>query len=76
MWDRANRRHFYGRSYRSAPPKLIPAIITCQASACLIIFGVFLLIAGLVFRFVAGDDSPPSPEFNTEFFNKVSNQSS
>lgn len=69
MWDRGNRRHLYG-NYRTAPPKLIPAVITCQASGCLIIFGIFVLIAGCVSRFVAGDDSPPSKAFDTPFFNE------
>jgi hypothetical protein len=64
MWDRPNRSHFYGRSYRRAPPKLIPAIITCQVSVCLIFFGIFLLIAGCIMRFVVGDDSHFDEVFN------------
>ena len=64
-------RSFYRRSYRSAPPKLVPAIISCQGSVCLMIFGIFFLIAGCIARFVAGDDSPPSEAFNTPFFNEV-----
>ncbi|CAG2167290.1 unnamed protein product [Oppiella nova] len=59
----------FRRSYRSAPPKLVPAIISCQTSCCLVFLGVVLLIAGSIARFVAGNDSPPSKEFDTKFFN-------
>ncbi|CAG2116257.1 unnamed protein product [Medioppia subpectinata] len=61
---------YFRRSYRTAPPGLVPAIISCQASVCLIMFGIFFLIAGSIARFVAGDDSPPSKDFDTPFFNK------
>ncbi|CAG2174677.1 unnamed protein product, partial [Oppiella nova] len=64
----SHHRHFR-RSYRSAPPKLVPAIISCQTSCCLVFLGIALLIAGSIARFVAGNDSPPSKEFDTKFFN-------
>ncbi|CAG2171732.1 unnamed protein product [Oppiella nova] len=43
--------------------------ISCQTSCCLVFLGVALLIAGSIARFVAGNDSPPSKEFDTKFFN-------
>ncbi|CAG2183040.1 unnamed protein product, partial [Oppiella nova] len=40
-----------------------------RISCCLVFLGIFLLIAGSIARFVIGNDSPPSKEFDNKFFN-------
>ena len=51
-------RRYLGRSaIHNSDPRLVPAIIACNFSICFLLFGVFLTIAGIVFRSVASSSS-------------------
>ncbi|XP_054153532.1 uncharacterized protein LOC128952207 [Oppia nitens] len=54
-WNRYSGNQLYRRSYRTAPTKLVPAIISCHTSMFFIFFGIFLLIAGCMFRAFVSD---------------------
>lgn len=70
MWNQVENSRFY----RHRDRRLIPAIACCQCSICLIMFAIFFIGAGAMFRHFPsiGDDKP---EFNTEFFKKHRSES-